>query len=337
MVEKFKCAVIGAGTMGSSYIEIISRLRDTELVAVVEPDKKTRNKINNNYCTHIYNISEELFDQEDLDIVVISCPDEYHADAAVMALEKNIHVHLEKPVASSLNDCNKILKAAINSKAKINIGYILRMFPQYNYIRDKVKSGEFGNILHAYTRRNGIISEGLRWKGKNDLATYLVCHDADALMWITGNKIVNVYCLGVKKVLKKFGVHDSIQVLLNFSDSSIATIECSWAEPLGCRFTIDNRLDITGTKCAAFINLQDQGIHFYSEEGLKWVDMIINPTLQGYGMGLLKNEFEKFLDSVLNNTPVMCTVEEGIEATKVAIASKLSLYENRVVYLNEIN
>ena len=50
----------------------------------------------------------------------------------------------------------------------------------------------------------------------------------------------------------------------------------------------------------------------------------------------LKNEFERFIDSIVNNKPVMCSVEEGIEATKIAIATKVSLDENRIVYLSEI-
>ena len=122
MSENIKCAVIGAGLMGSGYVEIISKLRDTKLVGIADPKIEVRNEVKKNYGVNIYSTFEELLKKEELDAVVISCPDEYHAAAAVMALEQNIHVHLEKPVASTIVDCNRILTASIKSKAKINIG-----------------------------------------------------------------------------------------------------------------------------------------------------------------------------------------------------------------------
>lgn len=337
MNDKIKAGVIGIGVMGASYARMIKTLRDVELVGIMDINDSQTAKLADELSIKSYTDIDKFLDSEKPEVLVISCPDEFHAKYAIMALERDINIHLEKPVADSLENCRKILNASKKSKAKINIGYILRILPQYSYIRDRVKTGDFGDIIHFYTRRNAIMNEGLRWKGRTDLSTYLVCHDADIMMWITGNKVVRVYGEeAANKSLKRFNTHDSIQVNVKCEDGSIGVIECSWAVPNSARFSIDNRMEIVGTKETAYVNLQDQGLIHLSEEGLIWPGMIFGADAGGFFIGGLKNEFEKFIDSIINDKPVMCSVEEGIEASKVAIAAKTSILESRVVYLSEL-
>lgn len=337
MSNKIKAGVIGIGAMGSSYARMIKTLRDVELAGIMDVDENQTINIAAELGVKSYKDAEKFFDSEKPEVVVISCPDEFHAEYTLMALERNINVHLEKPVADTLENCKKILNASKKSKAKINIGYILRILPQYSYIRDGIRSGKFGDIIHFYTRRNAVLNEGLRWKGRTDLSTYLVCHDADIMMWMTGNKVERVYGEeAINKSLKSFNTHDSIMVNLKCEDGSIGVIECSWAVPNVSRFSIDNRLEIVGTKEAAYVNLMDQGLLYLSDGGMIWPGMIFGADAGGFFIGGLKNEFEKFIEAIINDKPVMCSVEEGIEATKVAIASKMSINENRVVYLKDI-
>lgn len=337
MNKKLKAGVIGIGVMGVSYARMIKSLRDVELVGIVDINENQTTKIAAELGVKSYVDAKEFFDLEKPDVIVISCPDEFHAEYAVMALERDIHVHLEKPVADTLENCTKILDASRKSKARINIGYILRIIPHYSYIRDRVKSGKFGDIIHFYTRRNGILNEGLRWKGRTDLSTYLVCHDADIMMWITGNRVERVYAEeAIGKSLKSFNIHDSIQVILKCEDGSIGVIECSWALPNICRMSIDNRLEIVGTKEAAYVNLQDQGLQYLSENEMIWPGLVFGADVGGFIVGGLKNEFERFIESIMYDKPVMCTVEEGIEASKVSIASKISMRENKIVYMKDI-
>ncbi len=334
---KIKAGVIGIGVMGSSYAKMIKTLRDVELVGIMDVKENQLTDLAKELNVDCFTDAGKFFDTAKPEVVVISCPDEFHAKYVLMALERNINVHLEKPVADTIENCRIILDASKKSKAKVNIGYILRILPHYSYIRDNIKSGKFGDIIHFYTRRNAILNEGLRWQGRTDLSTYLVCHDADIMMWMTGNKVERVYGEeAINKSLKKFNTHDSIQVVLKCGDGSIGVIECSWAVPNIGRFSIDNRMEIVGTKEAAYINLQDQGLIYLSEEGMIWPGMVFAADAGGFFIGGLKNEFEKFIDSIIYNKPVMCSVEEGIEATKVAIASKISIKESRPVYLKDI-
>jgi UDP-N-acetylglucosamine 3-dehydrogenase len=337
MNVKIKAGVIGTGVMGSNYARMIKTLRDVELVGIMDVNESQVTDLAKELNTSFFTDAEKFFDKKKPDVVVISCPDEFHARYTLMALERNINVHLEKPVADTLENCRIILEASKRTKAKINIAYILRILPHYSYIRDSIKSGKFGDIIHFYTRRNAILNEGLRWQGRTDLSTYLVCHDADIMMWMTGNKVARVYGEEViNKSLKKFNTHDSIQVVLKCEDGSIGVIECSWAVPNTGRFSIDNRMEIVGTKEVAYVNLQDQGLIYLSEEGMIWPGMVFAADAGGFFIGGLKNEFEKFIDSITHDKPVMCPVEEGIEATRVAIAAKISIKESRPVYLKDI-
>lgn len=335
-MNDLKGGIIGIGAMGSQYSRIIKTMRGIKLVGIVDVDEKKLKEFSNELNVKSYKKAEDFFDNEKPDFVIISCPDEYHAEYTKLALERDVHVHLEKPVADTLENSLEILKASRTSKAKINIGYILRILPQYSKIREEVQNGNFGEILHFYTRRSGTLNEGLRWKGRTDLSTYLVCHDADIFMWITGLKVSRVYGEEVKKILTQFNTHDSIQVILKCDDGAIGVIECSWALPNTCRFAIDNKFELIGTKSAAFLDLQNQGLNIYNPDGHIWPDLVIGPKIDGFYVGALKNEIERFIDSILNNSPVMCSVEEGLEATKVALAAKQSIIENKVVYIKDI-
>jgi len=332
-----KAGVIGVGTMGYGYAKILKKLRGIELVGLVDNNDKTLESVSKDFKVNAYNNAEEFFIKEKPDFIVISCPDEYHAKYALMALERDINIHLEKPVADTLESCYEILGVSKKSKSKLNIGYILRTLPQYHQIKQSCDAKKFGDIIHFYSRRNGTIDQGLRWQGRTDLSTYLICHDADIFMWITGLKIDRVYGEETVRNLKHFNTHDSIQVVFKASDKSIGVFECSWALPQNCNFSIDNRMELIGTKEAAFINLQDQGIHFYTEKGIVWNDMIFGGEIQNnFIIGALKNEVELFIDSIINDRKVMCSVEEGIEASKVAIATKLSIEKGEIVYLKDI-
>jgi len=77
-------------------------------------------------------------------------------------------------------------------------------------------------------------------------------------------------------------------------------------------------------------------LHYYTEIGQSWPDMIFSPKVEGFIVGAIKDENERFIESVISDKPVMCTVEEGIEATRVAIAAKLSLQNSEVVYLKDV-
>ena len=148
MNDKIKAGVIGMEDMGSLYSRMIKTLRDVELVGIMDIKEDQTAKLAKELSTKSYTDIEKFLDLEKPEVLVISCPHEFHAKYTIMALERNINVHLEKPVADSLENCQKILEASKRSKSKVNIGYILRILPQYSYIRDKVKSGNFGDIIH---------------------------------------------------------------------------------------------------------------------------------------------------------------------------------------------
>lgn len=337
MRTKMKAGVIGVGTMGTLYARILKEMDHVELVGLVDIDEQRLSKFDAIFRVKCYDSAVDFYEAEEPDFVVVSCPDEFHAQYTIEALKRNIHVHLEKPLAATLEDCYAIKKASDESSARLNIGYILRMLPHYWYLRKNVMEGRFGDILHFYTRRNAVLNEGLRWKGKTDLATYLACHDVDVVTWITGSRVVRVYAEEVSKCLTQFSAHDSIQVLLKCDNDAIGVIECSWALPNVCGFTGDHRLELIGSKSAAFVDLQDKGLQFYDGEvGIKWVDTVYAPEVGGSLRGALRDEIETFIKSVKENKPVMCSVEEAIEVNRVVSAIKLSLKNKEVVHVKDV-
>ena len=103
-MNDLRAGVIGLGAMGSQYSRILKTMRGINLVGIVEVDEKKLHDFSTELNVKPYKKADEFFDNEKPDFVVISCPDEYHAENTILALERNIHVHLEKPVADTYDN-----------------------------------------------------------------------------------------------------------------------------------------------------------------------------------------------------------------------------------------
>jgi predicted dehydrogenase len=106
-----------------------------------------------------YECLDDLFADPSVDMVDICLPPSAHANAAVTALEHGKHVLCEKPMALTVADCQRMVKAATRAKRQILIGHVLPMFPEYAHARKLVCGGKYGALLGGHFKR--VISDPL--------------------------------------------------------------------------------------------------------------------------------------------------------------------------------
>src|SRR3972149_5750923 len=128
---KVRIGLIGTGWIGQHHGQNILANEHAELVAVYNPtESKAKAFLERQGCpAEINKRYEDLLKREDVDAVVIASPNASHAEQAIAAAEAGKHIYLEKPLAITLEDCRKVIKAVTRAGVKSDMGYHRRLSP----------------------------------------------------------------------------------------------------------------------------------------------------------------------------------------------------------------
>ena len=109
-MEKIKTAVVGVGIYGAHHINAYINNDKTELVGVCDLDSKKLEKIKEEYGVNVYTDLEELIKNEKPQIISVATPDPYHFGPAKIVIENGIDVLVEKPLATTEEECIQLIK-----------------------------------------------------------------------------------------------------------------------------------------------------------------------------------------------------------------------------------
>src|SRR3954449_3760768 len=117
-----RVAVIGAGGIAADHVDVLTKRSDVELVAVCDVDRSRAERLAPEGAV-VYERWEDVLEREEPEAVWICTPPLVHRGPALAALERGVHVYLEKPVARTPDDAAAIVEAAASSDAVIAVGY----------------------------------------------------------------------------------------------------------------------------------------------------------------------------------------------------------------------
>ena len=192
--KKIRFAVIGAGHIGKRHAEMIRRNEEAELIAMC--DIRPSEELGNMPETKLYSsASEMLTTHTDVDVVCVCTPNGLHAEHTLLALEHKKHVVIEKPMALSVADCEKIIFKALQVSRQVFCVMQNRYSPPSVWIKEMVESGKLGKIfmvqLNCYWNRDERYYNGKNWKGSQDLdgGTLFTqfSHFIDIIYWLFGD------------------------------------------------------------------------------------------------------------------------------------------------------
>jgi UDP-N-acetyl-2-amino-2-deoxyglucuronate dehydrogenase len=221
--KKIRFAVIGCGHIGKRHAEMISRNEESELVALIDVKKKEELGIDAYNVPFFNSLAEFLNSGIDADVINIATPNGFHASQALACLEAKKHVVIEKPMALSKNDAEKVIFKALNVHKHVFAVMQNRYSPPSLWIKDLVDSGKLGKIfmvqLNCYWNRDNRYYKPESWHGKKDLdgGTLFTqfSHFIDILYWLFGD-IHNV-----QGKFNDFNHHD----LTDFEDSGFVNFD----------------------------------------------------------------------------------------------------------------
>lgn len=333
-MEKVRIGIVGTGMIGELHALAFAQSPLAELVVVCDSNRERARAVGEKLGVPFVYDSLEVFNFP-IDAVVICLPEHLHFAATIEAIDRGKHVLVEKPLVSDLEEGKQIIqKAKEKPNLKVMVGHILRFDPRYAQARQMVVEGKIGKLSHFYARRNNRITDALRIATRSSPLMYLGVHDLDLMLWCSGSRARRVFALANFEVLKEYGVPDTILGLIEFENGILGSIELSWILPKHHPGAIDGIFEIVGTKGMIEVRVLDQGLRVISEDGY-WMypDTMHWPILHGYLGGDLHREVEAFLRCIVQNIPVPVTLEEGLEAVRLAIALEESYRKGKEVLL----
>jgi len=333
MGQVINVGVIGVGQMGTYHAQIYHKLPQANLMAICEYDDARRIEAEEEFKCKAYKDYRELLENPEIEAVSIVLPDNMHREAVELAVANNKHILLEKPLAKELKDGEAMYQITKDYDKVFTVGFLLRFDPRFNKIKKALDDGELGDIIHLYCRRNSPITGPRRYIGASDLSMHVMIHDIDYINWYMGCEPTKVFAKSRSVLLKENGMNDVIYAIVTYENGAIACLEACWVLPENSPTTIDDKLELVGTKGAAYVDSCDYGVRFVTNEKVDYPDTRHWHYINGEVCGDLAEEVMAFVNNVANGTKSIITPKEALDSLRVVDAIERSLAEGKEVTL----
>src|SRR5918996_285862 len=214
-----RTAVIGVGSLGRQHARIHSALAAeglSQFVAVCDIDAELARSIGLERKTDHTNDWRHLIGK--VDAVSLAVPTEVHCEIACTLLEAGIHVLVEKPISRTLDEADRMIRAAAKGNAVLQVGHLERFNPAMVALRPHVRKPVYFEIhrVGQFTARSLDI----------DVVLDLMIHDLDIVQWLVGEdvEVTNIHAVGIAILTNKV---DAANVRLEFSSGAVANITAS--------------------------------------------------------------------------------------------------------------
>lgn len=313
MSEEPKIGVVGVGFWGRNHIRVLKEL-GARVEAICDIDQE-RVKMFANYfgIKKFYTSLKDMLKMEDLHALTICTPSSTHAKCAITALESGLDVFVEKPLASTVNECLEIMDSMKSNNRLVMTGFIERFNPAVNKAAQLLEMNEIGEVIMSHGRRIGWWPQRI---GDVGVVKDTAIHDIDLVRFLFRKDPIQVYARGGKQ---RHHLDDHVQAILTLDDRPrVAFIEANWLTPRKKR-----EMHITGSDGVLSIKFLTQ------EVSLEKADMVIEPIIKQEEP--LKLELKHFIECVKKRKKPSANAVDGLKAVAIAEAILESMERNKIV------
>jgi inositol 2-dehydrogenase len=324
-----RIGLIGAGRMGKVFAHTLAfTVSEVELLAVVDINPQASQEAATRYgVKHSYTNYHDLLRRDDIDAVVIVTPTATHAEVIQAAAEAGKHVFSEKPLAQTLEACDRAIAAVEIAGVKLQLGFMRRFDPAYVMAKQRIDAGEIGNpVMFRSTgrdpRRTSL--EFARRENSGGLIMDLGVHDFDLARWLMGSEVVRVHSEGgclVYPELKEVGDIDNAMINLKFANGALGNIDLSRNAVYG----YDIRTEVLGSEGGLLIGkLQQTATLVMTRQGV--THDTVPYFMERFGEAYAA-EIRDFVACILEDRPPSVSGQDARQATAIGIAATRSLDE----------
>lgn len=306
--KKLRCAAVGVGSLGRHHARNYAELERegrVEFIGACDSSAETAKQIAADNGCQSFTDWRELLDR--VDVVSIATPTEAHCEIACAFLESGVHVLVEKPIAITLDEADKMITASDASGAKLMVGQLERFNPAMVALRPHVTRPLYFEIHRVSPFPNRSLDV--------DVVLDVMIHDLDAVQWMVGEdvKVSGIHAVGIPIISDKV---DAANARIEFENGAVANITASRVGTEKVRKTRFYQtssyvvLDYA-TKFASVTSLNPNPAHPLAGISINRLD--INDVEP------LRAEITAFLDSIENDSQPPVSGEDGRRALALAV------------------
>jgi predicted dehydrogenase len=342
-MNEVRIGIVGSGFMGRTNAETVTKyLRDAKLVAITG-GSRAEALAADYQADHELDV-EALLKRKDIDAVLISTPHAAHAGEALAAARAGKHILIDKPMATSVADCDRILKAARASRVNVMIMFGQRFrvcnMEAYRVVREGV-IGKVRMIQEQILASGGLASLPPWQSLPENYGIFLghAVHNIDRIRWISGAEVASVSAQVQRD--PKTGNEVSTMALLSLTNGAMATLWASWDIPAqGFPRSTSSALiagETGNLDLDAYGELRlgkDKTWKVIAEQ--EPIDWAGQGALSPVRMKAYQLQHQEFVNSILENRTPSVTGEDGRAAVEVATTAYQSAAEGRTIHLRPI-
>ncbi len=324
--EVLKIGVIGVGLQGEKQVEIFQSFHNASVVAVADINaERAKDVAGRHGVPQAYADYNEMLSRAELDAACVVVPDHLHLKPALAVIASGRHLLIEKPLATSVEEGEAILKAARERSVRIMFNFSNRFMVPMQLTREAFRSGELGDPVYAYLRLSNTIyvpTQMLKsWSSHTALPFWLMSHTVDRIRWIWGSDPVRVSALERSVVLKSMGIEtpDLYHATVEFDNGALAAFESCWILPSGSPMSVDSKMELIFTKAAVTIDAQQTMVQKATQESFTY-PRTLTGTVQGRPVGFVVESLRHFVESILAGRDPEPSGEDGLMVLKTTAA-----------------
>lgn len=328
----------GAGQVGVQHAAAIEANPYTYVAAVCSRQLKSSEEFVKKYApsAKVYEHYEDMLADPNVQIISECMPNYLHASEGVAALTAGKHLILEKPAGITQEESDRLFEAASKSDKKTVVSFVLRWHPMVRNIKRLLDQNAFGDIYYAcadYWHGIKPTFSSYNWIRKREFAGGAMItggsHATDIARYLNGEvEEVSAYSLRKRD---DFDYDTTFVASVRFTNGSVGKISASLD---GLAFPYQFNIDLLGTLGAARDN------RFYSKKIMEnqndWITMPCDtPNSGSVAHHPFKAEIDNFVDAILQNGTVLCTVEDACRSMDVVFAINESARTGRPVAIKK--
>lgn len=313
-MDNIKVGVIGVGHLGMHHARVYTEILGAQLVGIVDINEERAHTIADPLGVAAFSDIEYFIRQTKPDALSIVVPTTSHFEIAKLAMEHGIHVLIEKPVTTSVDEAEKLLKIAVKKNLILQVGHIERFNSAVQHVREFIKDPYF-----IQTHRMGPFSPRI---GDVGVVLDLMIHDVDIILSMINSELVNISAIG--RCIRT-NHEDIASTQLTFANGAMAQILVSRVSEKRIR-----QMEITEAERYITVNYESQDISVQRcvrQSGGNLVEVMEHPVFPKTEP--LKMELQHFVSCVREGRQPMVGIKDGKRALEVCVAALRQIHEGR--------
>lgn len=318
MTGPLRVAVIGLGAMGANHVRLYREITGVELVATADPDPSRAAGLPH------FEDYQRMLDDVRPGAVSICVPTRAHYDVAAACIQRRIPVLVEKPLAATIDEGERLREMAEAAGVPLAVGHVERFNPAVIELKRRLRQGELGRVYQVHARRVGPFPLRVRDVG---VVLDLAPHDIDVMRFLLESEIVRVQAETERRLATEH--EDMLSGVLRFSNGVVGVLDVNWLTPAKIR-----ELAVLGERGMFVVDYLSRTLIFYENSAAPapttdpaWASRHEKGVTEGRKIEIavdkrepLRSELEAFVAAARGDAPVAVTADDGLAAMRAADA-----------------